>query len=221
MKLNEEIYSLLVPILETKGLTNSKYTDHNGGLDFFKNDGENDHRVTLDLVVEKIGFGNIYARISFSSVIDILGKVEELRSNMYEGVLVNYDLLGKREYWLGIFKDLSNYSLKSKSGVEEFKQRVVKHIDIDVLPFFEKFPNVESVNELILSKMNFEEFPNYISGNCTLKSMIIMKMFGNPRLKEYREVKDKEYQFYVNQNPIMWQPAYDSFLRTSKYLGVT
>ncbi|EWH13458.1 hypothetical protein KLA_10019, partial [Cellulophaga geojensis KL-A] len=101
---------------------------------------------------------------------------------------------------------------------KEFENEIISHIDSYILPFFEKFPNAKSVNDEIFEKLDFEEFPNYIPGNCTLKTLIIMKMYNNSRYKEYKNKKDEEYKFYINQNSSMWQSSYDSFLALTSYL---
>ena len=103
MKFNKEIFNSLIPILKNKGLVEWNYSEHNGGLDFYKSNKDRDYRLTLDLGVDKKGFVNIYGRISFPSVIDILGKFIELRPNIYEATVVNYQLYKDKENWNNIY----------------------------------------------------------------------------------------------------------------------
>ena len=212
MKSNKEIFNSLIPILKNKGLTESTYSEHNGGLDFYKSNTDSDHRLTLDLGVAKQGFVDIYGRISFPNVIDVLGKFTELRPNIYEAVVVNYDLYKNKESFNKIFDELESLPLKTDLDIKEFENEIINHVDSYILPFFERFPNAKSVNDEIFDKLDFDEFPNYISGNCTLKALIIMKMYNNPRYEEYKNKKDEEYKFYINQNSSMWQSSYDNFL---------
>lgn len=218
MRFNQNIFNSLIPKLKDRGFDKSIYTEHNGGLEFYKSDDNIDHRITLDLGVSKIGFVNIYGRISFLNVIEILSEYIELRPNIYEAIVVNYDLYKNKEDWIKMHKRLGTLNLKTISNIEYFENEIINHIDSFIIPFFSKFPTLKSVNNQIFEKLSFEEFPNYITGNCTLKTLIIMKMYGNPRYEEYKISKNEEYKFYVNQNSSMWKSSYDSFLSLIAYL---
>ena len=218
MNFNQEIFNTLIPLLHDKGLSKSLFTEHNGGLDFYKSDGENDHRLTLDLVVEKRGFGNIYGRISFKTVIDILSKFEGLRPKVYEAVVVNYDLLSRKDYWFGVFKKLGGYSLNNKRDVEEFKLELLNHIECDVLPFFEKYPDVQSVNDKMINKLPQTEYSNYIPGETNFKVLIIMKLCKNSKYEEFKSWALGAYRKGVELDAATYQEEYDALVRLVDYL---
>ncbi|APU11801.1 hypothetical protein A5M85_16390 [Cellulophaga lytica] len=218
MKFNKQIFNSLIPILKNRGLTESTYSERSGSLSFYKSNKHSNYQITLELDDTTKGFVNVYGRISFTNVIDILSRFIELRPNVYEAVVVNYDLYKNKEKYNKIFDELESLPLKTDLDIKEFENEIISHIDSYILPFFERFPNAKSVNDEIFEKLDFEEFPNYIPGNCTLKTLIIMKMYNNCRYEEYKNKKDEEYKFYINQNSSMWQSSYDSFLALTSYL---
>ncbi|MEO9533065.1 MAG: hypothetical protein ABJG68_09020 [Crocinitomicaceae bacterium] len=218
MKFNKDIFDSLVPAFKDKGFTYANYSSHNGGLDFFNSNTVGDHRITIDLGTTKKGFVNIYGRISFKEITQTLQEFGELRLGIYEPIVINYDLYQNKENWTRIFKRFGSLPLKTESDIKKFEDEIIEHVEEYIIPFFNKFPDLKSVNDQILSKLTFEEFPNYIPGNCTFKSMIIMKKFNNPRYSEYLSAKEKEYQFYVKQNAAMWQTSYNGFKKLIAFL---
>ncbi|OCB74407.1 hypothetical protein [Flavobacterium crassostreae] len=219
MKFNEQIFNIFKSFFAEKGYPDSKYYEHNGALDYYRKDKNNIHWITITLDITKKAFVDVYGQISFLEVTNILQKFIEIRTNPFEKIVVNYYLYENREKWTDIWKALKAASpLKTKEDIEIFKQNISNHVDTYIVPFFEKIPDLQAVNDEILNKLSFEEYPNFISGNCTLKVLIIMKLCQNTKYEDYKQSKDKDYKMYVNQNPSMWQSSYDAFLSLTEYL---
>lgn len=209
MKFNKDIFNHLKPILNNKGLTESTYTEHNGGLDFYKTSNVSEYRITLDLGVSKKGFVNIYGRISFTNVVDILTKFIELKPNVYEAIVVNNDLYKNKENWTKIFKELGALPLQTPLNIQKFENKIIDHVDSYILPFFQKFSNLQDVNDKILNLLPKEEYANYIPGQTNFKVLIIMKLCNNSKYNDFKEWALSAYKKGVEMNATRYGKDYE------------
>jgi|GEM_PF-2369328 len=209
MKINRQIFNHLKPILNNKGLTESTYTEHNGGLDFYKISNVSEYRITLDLGVSKKGFVNVYGRISFTNVVDILTKFIELKPNVYEAIVVNYDLYENKENWTKIFKELGALPLQTPLNIQKFENKIINHVDSYILPFFQKFSNLQDVNDKILNLLPKEEYANYIPGQTNFKVLIIMKLCNSSKYINFKEWALSAYKKGVEMNATRYGKDYE------------
>ena len=218
MKFNRQIFNHLKPILNNKGLTESTYTEHNGGLDFYKTYNVSEYRITLDLGVSKKGFVNVYGRISFTNVIGILSRFIELRPNVYEAVVVNYDLYKNKEKYNKIFDDLESLPLKTASDIQKFENEIISHVDSYIQPFFQKFYKLQDVNDKILNYLPKEEYANYIPGQTNFKVLIIMKLCNSSKYIDFKEWALNTYKKGVEINATRYGKDYEILQRIINYL---
>ncbi|EWH08469.1 hypothetical protein KLA_17554, partial [Cellulophaga geojensis KL-A] len=125
MKFNKQIFNSLIPILKNRGLTESTYSERSGSLSFYKSNKHSNYLITLELDDTTKGFVNVYGRISFTNVIDILSRFIELRPNVYEAVVVNYDLYKNKEKYNKIFDELERLPLKTDLDIKEFENEII------------------------------------------------------------------------------------------------
>ncbi|WP_405399959.1 hypothetical protein [Maribacter sp. Asnod2-G09] len=218
MKFNKEIFNDLKPVLKNKGLANSNYSEHNGGLDFYKSNKDSDYRLTLDLGLDKKGFVNIYGRISFPYIIDILSTFIELRPNIYEAIVVNYDLYKNKDNWTKIFKELGALPLQTPFDIQKFENKIINHVDSYILPFFQKFSNIQDVNDKILNLLPIEEYANYIPGQTNFKVLIIMKLCNSSKYIDFKEWALEAYNQGVKINPTRYGKDHESLKALVNYL---
>ncbi len=102
--------------------------------------------------------------------------------------------------------------------LDDLKLNVRDFLNRFAFPFFAKFHDIKTINDKILNVVPEKDYPEWIHGKSTLKILIIMKLCGNPKYEAYKASKEKDYLFFVNQNPSMWKPAYDTFLALVDYL---
>lgn len=218
MQFNKEIFNNLIPILKNKGLTESAYFEHNGGLDFYTLNEVSDYRLTLDLDISKKGFVNIYGRVSFINVISILSKFTDFKPNVYEAIVINYDLYKDKQNWNNIHKRFTTFPLKTALDIKGFEKEITSHIDTYILPFFEKFPNLQSVNDKILNSFPKEEYANYIPGQTNFKALIIMKLCNNPKYVDFKEWTLTAYKKGVEINSARYGKDYEVLKLLVDYL---
>ncbi|MBE0393691.1 hypothetical protein [Flavobacterium sp. PL002] len=219
MKFNEQIFNIFKSFFTEKGYPESKYLPHNGALDYYKKDKNNIHWIRITLDITKKAFVDVYGQISFLEVTNILQKFLEIRTDYTEEIVVNYYLYENREKWTDIWKALQAASpLKTKEDIEIFKQNISNHVDTYIVPFFEKIPNLQAVNDEILNKLSFDEYPNFIPGNCTLKVLIIMKLCENTKYEDYKTLKLLAYKKNTETDYKNWIEDYETLQSLITYL---
>ncbi|ADY30926.1 hypothetical protein [Cellulophaga lytica] len=218
MKFNKQIFNSLIPILKNRGLTESTYSERSGSLSFYKSNKHSNYQITLELDDTTKGFVNVYGRISFTNVIDILSRFIELRPNVYEAVVVNYDLYKNKEKYNKIFDELESLPLKTDLDIKEFENEIISYIDSYILPFFEKFYNLQDVNDKILNDLPKEEYANYIPGQTNFKVLIIMKLCNSSKYIDFKEWALSAYKKGVEINATKYGKDYEILQRLISYL---
>lgn len=191
MEFNREIFEELKPLFISKGLTDSKYYAGYGGLEYYKNEGDNIHWIILAFSLKNNAFVQTNSFISFNSVTSILGQFVSIKTDFIEEIVKNYYI--KKE-WPKLMNDLCALPLKTKADIEIFKSNISEHVDQFILPFFNKIPNLQAVNDEILNKVPQNEYTKYIPGETNFKVLIIMKLCGNPKYEEFKNWAQETYK---------------------------
>ncbi|UII22706.1 hypothetical protein [Fulvivirga ligni] len=221
MKFNESIYQSFALRFQTIEFEESEYLAHHGVARYKKKKGNAIYRISLSMSLTNRGFVRISGDLGFESMNYHLGKIIDLKNPDFEPLLTSHEVWRDKEAWTHVLKDLGSMPLKLKSDIEAFQVAIMNHVATYILPFFEKYPDLQAVNDKILNAHSFSEYSSYIPGNCTFKSLIIMKMFNNPQYEEYKKVKEDDYIRFVKQDPARWQPSYDAFHEMVAYLDKT
>ncbi|GAA3746661.1 hypothetical protein GCM10022422_33860 [Flavobacterium ginsengisoli] len=101
--------------------------------------------------------------------------------------------------------DLSTNEEKLNALCQHYKEMIIQYFT----PFWEKYSNIQYVNDEIINKVFEEDLNNYLPGKGNLKKIIIMKICSNPNYNEYKQtlinlagnavLQDKDkYQPYEN-----------------------
>jgi hypothetical protein len=209
MKFNKEMFERFKLIYAKLGFEKSKYYEHNGVFDFIREKGECICWVRMTVGLKTDGFGMIHGKISFKGVVEKLKIFDNVKLDFNEEVLINYDLYKDKDNWNNIYKRLATLPLKTALNIEEFEKIIISHVNSYILPFFEKFPTTQSVNDKILNSFPKEEYANYIPGQTNFKALIIMKLCNNPKYVDFKKWALTAYKKGVEINSARYSKDYE------------
>jgi len=219
MKFNEKIFEELKPILKGKNFDESLYFPHNGGLEYFRKTTENLHWISVDMGITNKGLVNIYGRISFFSVLEILQKFIDFNKKiLFEEIVQNYYYHQNKELATQLYKSFGAIPLKTKQDIEDFKQYISNHVDTYILPFCEKIPNLQAVNDEILDKVPQAEYTKYIPGKTNFKVLIIMRLCNNSKYNDFKNWCISAYKKGFDENPERYGKDYETLQSLIAYL---
>jgi hypothetical protein len=213
-ELQNSICSILKPEMLNLGFTSDEYSPHFCSIHFSESNLQMIKHITLQFFNDSLGINSLRGFIALNKVNSILEKFIDLKVNKEYCTLNNIE---KQEIILTDIKKLNEFS--KQNNISQYSLEILNHINEINLPYFDKYPDIQSINEKVLNQVPENDYPEWIHGQSTLKILIIMKLCDNPKYESYKASKEKEYLFFVNQNPSMWKPAYDTFLSLVKYLG--
>ena len=188
MKFNESIYQSFALRFQTIEFEESEYLAHHGVARYKKKKGNAIYRISLSMSLTNRGFVRISGDLGFESMNYHLGKIIDLKNPDFEPLLTSHEVWRDKEAWTQILKDLGSMPLKLKSEVEAFQVAIMNHVGTYILPFFEKYPDLQAVNDKILNVIPQNDYSDYIPGlEKNLKVLIIMRLCGNPKYEEFRD----------------------------------
>lgn len=215
MKLHEDIFNELQSLLRDRMFSKAIYERHFNSLDFYREDRDVEFLISLQFYNNSSKINTLFGVIIFQEVNELLKKFIDFGFSNEMYTLINFDI--KLKHFSAI-EELNSHFKNPKRDGEVLKEKILDFIDMNIIPFFRQYPDIPSINEKILNRVSEKDYPEWIPGQSTLKILIIMKLCGNPKYEAYKASKEKDYLFFVNQNPSMWQPAYDTFLALVDYL---
>ena len=178
-----------------------------------------------------IGCKHFVKGISFNILNEIFEKaeIELLEPFWYDKEYYNSNkiLSQKHPNWEKPFNKYPNVSenllLPNKKINEKKTDEVCRAlqniIEIQILPFYSMYPDLQSVNDEIINEFEtVKELSNYISGQIGFKKMGIMGLCNNPRYSEYIEKYEEKLRKGVQQNKEKYQPYLDFFYRLKDVL---
>jgi len=209
----KNICSILKPDMLNLGFESDEFSPHFYSIHFSVSDLQKTKHITLQFFNDSLGINSLRGFIALKQVNAILEKFIDIKLNKEYCTLNNYE---KKEIIQTGIKNLNDIS--KQKNTNQYSLEILNHVNEIILPFFDKYPDLQSINDKILNQVPEKDYPEWIHGQSTLKILIIMKLCDNPKYEAYKASKEKEYMFFVNQNPTMWKPAYDTFLSLVKYL---
>ena len=212
-KSHENIFKELKPILTEMGFNNAEYYSHFCSLNFTKVLNKVSYHIRLQFFNDSLGINYLQGHILLNEVNEMIGKFIDLKVNNEFITLKDY--INKKK----LTNKLREMNIISKNmNKSQYLIDIINHIKNLIIPFFNKYPDITAINEKILNKVPQKDYPEWFHGKSTLKILIIMKLCNNPKYNFYKASKEKEYLAFVNQNPAMWKPAYDTFCSLVEYL---
>ncbi|WP_158975052.1 hypothetical protein [Cellulophaga sp. L1A9] len=196
---HKKIFSLVQVELEKLGFTEFVYEPHFYSLDATKKFGDLTYNLTFQLLSKSISLGYVYGFILVNPVNKILKQfIPDLSDNNELITLKNHINGGKQED----FKKI-NEQLKTKN-TGDYIMAIIDHIKKIDLPFFNKYPTIETINQEIINKVPEEGYFEWFPGELNFKVLIIMKLcnnlkydeFKNWALNAYKKGVDIDYERY-------------------------
>ncbi|SDE76535.1 hypothetical protein [Cellulophaga baltica] len=210
---HKKVFSLVQVELEKLGFSEFTYRPHNYLLDAKKNVGELTYILSIHLSSKGISLSYVYGDIMINSVNKILKQfIPDLSDNNELITLKNCDIDGKQED----FKKI-NEQLKTKN-TGDYIMAIMDHIKKIDLPFFNKYPTMETINQKIINKVPEEDYFEWFPGVAIFKILIIMKLCDNSKYEEYKNKRVKVYLSFVEKQPALYQEDYTTFLSFLDYL---
>lgn len=208
----DKISSALRTNLKEIGFDSDDYLPQFNSIRFFQNDSKKTKNITLQFYNDSLGINSLSGFLSLNDVNDILQRFVDLKVNKEYCTFKNF------EQKQVISDEIIKLNAISKEGnIDQFSTAIISHINRIILPFFERYSDINTINEII-NKVPESDYPDWIHGQSTLKILIIMRLCSNTKYDEYKTKKEQEYISFVKQNESMWQPYYEKFLSLTRYL---
>ncbi len=128
--------------------------------------------------------GLIYSSIQSNVVDSVLNKVG-LSNNFEKIIVLDYPEHDKK-FGDSDLKVINSLPVATKGEFDALIMIISDHISNYILPFFNKIPKLQAVNDEILNKVPEEEYAEYIPGQTNFKVLIIMKLCGNPKYESFK-----------------------------------
>ncbi|MBA6313829.1 hypothetical protein [Cellulophaga baltica] len=198
---HKKIFSLVQVELEKLGFTEFVYEPHFYSLDATKKFGDLTYNLTFQLLSKSISLGYVYGFILVNPVNKILKQfIPDLSDNNELITLKNHINGGKQED----FKKINEHLKTQKTG--DYIMAIMDHLKKIDLPFFNKYPTLEAINQEIINKVPEEDYFEWFPGELNFKVLIIMKLcnnlkydaFKNWALNAYKKGVDIDYERYKN-----------------------
>jgi len=215
MQFNEIIFKEFKPLFKNRGFEEAKYFEHYGALDYYINTKESIHWVRLAFSLNNNAFVQVNSFISFPAVLDILKRFIDIKTDFIEEVVKNYYI---KSEWSSLMENLCKLPLKPQAEKDVFKNSLLQHVDEYILPFFERIPSLQAVNDEILNKVQEDEYANYIPGQTNFKVLIVMKLCGNPKYEGFKNWALEAYKKGAEMNPGRYGSDYKTLQSLVKYL---
>ncbi|KGK30484.1 hypothetical protein [Cellulophaga sp. E6(2014)] len=210
---HKKIFSLVQVELEKLGFTEFVYEPHFYSLDATKKFGDLAYNLTFQLLSKSISLGYVYGFILVNPVNKILKQfIPDLSDNNELITLKNHINGGKQED----FKKINEHLKTQKTG--DYIMAIMDHIKKIDLPFFNKYPTLEAINQEIINKVPEEDYFEWFPGASLNKIIIIMKLCNNPKYESYKSKNIKIGLQFVKQNPQMWKTKYERYISLINFL---
>ncbi|MCR1023192.1 hypothetical protein NQT66_00135 [Cellulophaga baltica] len=210
---HKKVFSLVQVELEKLGFTEFVYEPHFYSLDATKKFGDLTYNLTFQLLSKSISLGYVYGFILVNPVNKILKQfIPDLSDNNELITLKNHINGGKQED----FKKINEHLKTQKTG--DYIMAIMDHIKKIDLPFFNKYPTMETINQEIINKVPEEDYFEWFPGASLNKIIIIMKLCNNPKYESYKSKNIKIGLQFVKQNPQMWKTKYERYISLINFL---
>ncbi|WP_165749348.1 hypothetical protein [Cellulophaga sp. Z1A5H] len=210
---HKKIFSLVQVELEKLG-----FSEFEHDLVFYsfyakKNEGFLFYLISFHLSTKDITLNYVRGYIMVNPVNKILKQfIPDLSDNNELITLKNHINGGKQED----FKKINEHLKTKNTG--DYITAIMEHIKKVDLPFFNKYPTLETINEEIINKVPEEDYFEWFPGVAIFKVLIIMKLRDNSKYEEYKNKRVKVYLSFVEKQPALYQDDYITFLSFLDYL---
>lgn len=201
------------------GFFESVYSENNFDFDFYKKTKDLNYLITLRYGLRNRSF-YIGSTISVSIISETVNNILE-KFTYTKGI--NEDvLLAFPNYNKNIddetLNQLKNLPIQTEADFEIVLRIIATHIETYILPFFDKVPNLQTINDEVINKLSHEEYSIYIKGETNFKVLIIMKLCNNPNYNTFKQTLIEMYDYAIKVDAKKYMPDYEAFHNILNYL---
>ena len=198
---HKKIFSLVQVELEKLGFSEFEHDSVFYSFYAKKNEGLLSYLISFHLSTKGITLNYVRGYIMVNPVNKILKQfIPDLSDNNELITLKNHINGGKQED----FKKINEHLKTQKTG--DYIMAIIDHIKKIDLPFFNKYPTLETINQEIINKVPEEDYFEWFPGELNFKVLIIMKLCNNLKydafknwvLNAYKKGVDIDYERYKN-----------------------
>lgn len=118
-----------------------------------------------------------------------------------------------------ILNSLNKITLESEANIITSSHLLMEYIEKSLVPFWNKFSSLKMINDDIINIVPQLELSKYIPSHTPLKKLIIMKLCGNEKYKEYSDWMDETYQRMIINNPQQYEAQYQIYKELQNLLS--
>ncbi|WP_282142913.1 hypothetical protein [Cellulophaga baltica] len=210
---HKKIFSLVQVELEKLGFSEFEHDSVFYSFYAKKNEGLLSYLISFHLSTKDITLNYVRGYIMVNPVNKILKQfIPDLSDNNELITLKNHINGGKQED----FKKINEHLKTQKTG--DYIMAIIDHIKKIDLPFFNKYPTLEAINQEIINKVSEEDYFEWFPGASLNKIIIIMKLCNNPKYESYKSKNISIGLQFVKQNPQMWKTKYERYISLINFL---
>lgn len=187
---NHKAHILLKEKLEEQGFSKIESPKYSNSSYFMKQESDTKIYIMAGEMTQPNKFGGLGSWLALDNVeipINTLLKKykKETDFQFYHTLSFNRLLDGKIpvEYT----NIIDNVKLTDDATINSVIEYMMHFIDTVYKPLWEKYSNLQVINDELIEKIPQMGLANYISGQMHLKKMIIMKYCNNPKYEEYKQ----------------------------------
>jgi len=213
IKSHENIFKELKLILTGMEFNKAEYYSQFCSLNFIKGINQVSNHIKLQLFNDSLGINYLQGHILLNEVNEILGKFVNLKGNNEFITLKDYI---NKEKLTNKLQEI-NMTLKNRNK-SQYLIDIINHIKNLIIPFFEKYPDIEAINNEIINKVPQKEYTNYITGKTNFKVLIIMKLCKNPKYGDFRNWALEVYKRGIEIDKTKYGADYEILQSLISYL---
>lgn len=219
MKLIDTTFERIKIYFNELGFINSLHCPSSYSFDFCRVDGNVEYEIGLSYIKEGKDIrmnGRINSSIICLAVVNILEQFIKL--NCYDRITVikfpNYN----ENFENPLLRAINSQPVNSEEDFLKVKNIIFQHINTYILPFFDRVPSLQAVNDEILNKVSDKEYSNFIPGQTNFKVLIIMKLCENPKYEGFKKWALEAYKKGTEIDPDQYGPDYRTLQSLVSYL---
>lgn len=117
------------------------------------------------------------------------------------------------------FRQFDGYDLSTdKEMLDKLCEHYKEVIERYFIPFWEKYSNIQYINDEIINKVPEEDLNNYISDMGNFKKLIMMKLCSNPEYNNYKDYLKTVVENALKEDKNKYKPFADLFEELTEIL---
>ncbi|MCR4030173.1 MULTISPECIES: hypothetical protein [Flavobacterium] len=206
------------------------YENSSESLFFYQNDSNSNNFLSIGYVVKytgevyRGGF-NCYTSIRIvenllnSLIVKHINSLADFSIKFSATIDFNKYTVSNFETIWDSFRQFDGYDLSTnKEMLDKLCEHYKEVIERYFIPFWEKYSNIQYINDEIINKVPEEDLNNYISDMGNFKKLIIMKLCSNPEYNNYKDYLKTVVENALKEDKNKYKPFADLFEELTEIL---